>query len=285
MLLVEQLTPLFAELAAQENLQLWLRQAIDPATTGPEVRGVLVMPPDPGVAALAQALPNIPFLTIGIPDVQASGNLSVIISTEPQPDQAGFLAGYIAATVTRDWRAGVISRGDLPAGQASSLAFNNGLIFFCGLCRPAFPPYVAYPILISLPAGAGEADFQAAVDALLTSAVRTVYIAPSAYDPALLTTLQGKTMNWIAQGIPPSELEANWIASIGIDLPQAIHQVWNDWLSGKPAVQVTPPVAITYANPTLFSPGKQDFVTRMLADLQAGYVDTGVDPSTGQPRP
>ena len=41
------------------------------------------------------------------------------------------------------------------------------------------------------------------------------------------------------------------------------------------------PLALTERSETLFSPGRQQLVDRILADLLAGYIDTGIDPETG----
>ena len=40
---------------------------------------------------------------------------------------------------------------------------------------------------------------------------------------------------------------------------------------------------ITDRNEGLFSPGRQLYVERMLADLLAGYISTGINPLTGEP--
>jgi hypothetical protein len=37
-------------------------------------------------------------------------------------------------------------------------------------------------------------------------------------------------------------------------------------------------------NPALFSPGKQRLAQETLDDLLAGFIDTGVDPVTGESR-
>jgi hypothetical protein len=44
------------------------------------------------------------------------------------------------------------------------------------------------------------------------------------------------------------------------------------------------PLALQHVNPQLVSPGRQRLVEEMLAELRAGYIDTGVDPATGESR-
>jgi hypothetical protein len=44
------------------------------------------------------------------------------------------------------------------------------------------------------------------------------------------------------------------------------------------------PVGYNDVNPAIFSPGRQKLVDRLLQDLQAGLIDSGVDPLTGEAR-
>ncbi len=141
---------------------------------------MVALPPDPGIANLAAANPQAQFLAVGIPGVTVTSNLSQIGSDGERPDQQGFLAGYLAAVITPDWRVGVISQSDSPAGKAAQNGFTNGVIFYCGLCRPSYPPFIQYPILVDLAAGT---DPQAAVDSLVSNAVKTVYVSPAVEDP------------------------------------------------------------------------------------------------------
>jgi hypothetical protein len=47
---------------------------------------------------------------------------------------------------------------------------------------------------------------------------------------------------------------------------------------------VTLSVGLGNVNPDLVSPGRQQLVEAMLADLRVGFIDTGVDPQTGESR-
>ncbi len=285
--LKESATNFLQELAGTAGLALEVVDVVDPTSLGTEVAGIVALSPDPGIAALAQANPSIPVLAVGIPGIQGTGNLSVMPVGEAGADLQGFLAGYLAAVVTPDWRVGVISRSDTPQGKSFSLGFSNGVVFFCGLCRPVDPPYNAYPVVVNLPAGAGAADFQAAVDTLVNSGVTTVYVAPTMNDDALLQSLAQAGLSIIGSQPPPVGLEASWISSVGIDLAEMLRLTGAEWLAGQnPAnPQEIVPVGFFNPNPTLFSPGRQELVARFQKDLMAGYVDTGVDPSTGDARP
>jgi hypothetical protein len=110
---------------------------------------IVALPPDPGLAALIAAAPETQFLAVNIPGLEPAPNLSQIQAQGVRPDQSAFLAGYLAAAITQDWRAGVISL----AGDATArLGFTNGVYYFCGLCRPAYPPFPnpGYPLSVEL---------------------------------------------------------------------------------------------------------------------------------------
>ncbi len=270
-----------SELAAQNNLSFEMVTDLSSPTFGLETRLVAALPPDPGIANLAAANPQVQFLAVGIPDVQIADNISLIGSGGERLDQQGFLAGYLASVITQDWRVGVISQSDSPAGNAARNGFTNGVIFFCGLCRPAYPPFIQYPIVVDLPAGA---DPQAAVDTLVSNAVKTVYVFPGAQSEALLNLLAQAGLQIIASGAPTPQIANQWVAGISMDQMGAVRQVWPRLLAGEGGLNLSTPLALVERNEALFSPGRQRLVDKILTDLLAGFVDSGVDPQTGEMR-
>jgi hypothetical protein len=282
--LAANLQTVLAELTAQDGLTLDVRTQLTGLDLEPEVGMLVAVPPDPGILNLAAANPQVQFLAVGIPGLQAAQNLSVIGSGSERADQQGFLAGYLAATITPDWRVGVISRADTSAGKAARNGFTNGVIFFCGLCRPAFPPFIQYPIFVDLPGGATPADQQAAIDTLVNNAVNTVYVFPGAGDNTLLEGLAAAGLNIIGGATPPASLTGDWVASIRLDVSAAVRQAWPRLSAGEEAVNLNVPIAITDQNLALLSAGRQRIVQSLLDDLLAGFIDTGVNPETGDRR-
>jgi hypothetical protein len=272
------------ELSAQDGVSIEVRTDLTQIEFAEGVRLVIVLPPDPGILNLAAANPQAQFLAFGIPSLEAAGNLSVIGSKGERPDQQGFLAGYLAAVITSDWRAGVISRADLIESRAARLGFDNGVTFFCGLCRPAYPPFVQYPQFVELTAGAGQAEAQTAVDAMIGNAVKTVYLAPGVGDELLIQSLAQAGVTLISSGTPPAQIQSNWAAVIRVDELSALRQIWRRLLNGEGGIQMSAPLMLSDVNRNLFSMGRQLLVEKMLADLLAGFIDTGVNPQTGELR-
>jgi hypothetical protein len=281
---INAIKPVLMKLSEQTGLELETWTNIDQLELAPEIRLVIGLPPDQGMANLASANPETQFLAVGIEPLEPTANLSIVAARNNHPDRQGFLAGYLAAVITPHWRIGVIDMPENPQEKALRHGFNNGVIFYCGLCRPAVPPFVQYPVNISLPMGAGSADHQAAVDQLLANAVQTVYVSAETNDPALLEALASAGINLIGTEPPHESFRSHYIASIQIDLGSAIEDVWPSLLTGEGGQLINPTMKIADITSDLLSPGRKVFVEQMLSDLQDGYIDTGVDPQTGELR-
>jgi hypothetical protein len=281
---MEALQSKLKELASQDGLLFKMREQISVSDLGENVRLAVVLGPDPGIQSLAQANPDIQFLALGISGLDPAPNLSIIGSGDQRPDQQGFLAGYLAAVITQDWRVGVLTPAGKPAGNAARLGFVNGAIFYCGLCRPAYPPFLQYPVTIELPAGADQVEQQAIVDALVASVVQTVYVSPAASDLALLDLLAQAGINIIGSTPQPEGLGDRWVATLRVDLIGAVEQVWPKLVAGEGGLRLDVPLVLADRNNTLFTPGRQGLVEKLMSDLAAGFIDTGVDPVTGEPR-
>ncbi|NJN79308.1 MAG: hypothetical protein HC797_01890 [Anaerolineales bacterium] len=103
----------------------------------PTLKVVIALPPDPGIATLAPAAPSVQFLAVNIPNLTAGGNLSVL-APDNQVELPAFLAGYTLALLTYEYHIGMLyPEGDESAVRAVN-AFNNGMRYYCGLCKRIF---------------------------------------------------------------------------------------------------------------------------------------------------
>jgi len=269
---------------SQLGMRWEMRPDLEPGKLGEAVRLVILLPPDPGAASLASASPGVQFLAVGIPGLASGPNLSVVGEQGERYDQQGFIAGVIAAMITPDWRVGVISHSDTPAGKAARQGFLNGTVYYCGLCNAYHGPIFDYPQFVELPSTASPAEWQAAADILLSQAVKTIYVFPGIADPGLLDYLASSGISLLGGGSPPEALRLSWVASLQADPLPAILEALPGLLKGEAAGSLPLPVAITEVNPQLFSPGKQALAERIRLDLLQGFIDTGVDPLSGESR-
>jgi len=287
--LTAELQPLLGELAAQAGMHFETRQEIVPTDLQTEnVRlAVIAGLDDASLSALAASAPATQFLLIGSTGLQPSANLSILSASVQRPDVQAFLAGYIAAGVTKDWRVAVVSEAGTAPGKAARWGFTNGVDFFCGLCQPVYPPFPipSYPLVWELAAGASQGEWDAALAYFKEWQVQTVYLAGTVASDEALSAFAGAGFNLISDRIPPTGLQERWICSIGASAPgEALKTIWPDLISWKGGAKVDLPLAFTHINQAVFSPGRQQYVNEMLADLLAGFIDTGVDPVTGEKR-
>ncbi len=283
--LAADLQDLLADLSSQAGLRFQVRPELTVSDLQDEAKIVVAVPPAFGIASLASAAPETQFLAVKLPEVEPDQNISVIRSQADRPDWRGFAAGYLAAAITLDWRVGVISELDTPVGNAARWGFVNGVTYLCGLCRSVYPPYptTGYPLVVQLPQSATQEDWQSAINDLKVWQVGTVYVAPEVAAPGLLNELAQAGINIVGVGQAPAGIKSNWVASLGSENPlEAVQEIWSSLLEGRGNQVIELPLVVQDANPDLLSPGRQGLVERMLADLMAGYIDTGVDPTTGE---
>jgi hypothetical protein len=284
--LVKALQTALNDIVVGAGLRWQLRQQLLVSDLGPEIHLVVAAAPDGGLADLVAAAPDTQFLALGNPGLESAPNLTVL-DENLHLDQQGFIAGYIAAMLSDDWRVGVIGASDTIEGKSARTGFLNGVVYFCGLCRPAHPPFYEYPLYIELPATATSPEWQEAANYMVDHYVQTVYIYPGDGDKAMLTILADAKINIISSGAFPEQAKPTGVVSLTVDaLPLIQNQVaglLNGSLAGGQTI--TLPVQFTQINPTVFTPGKQRLAQQVLSDLQAGLIDTGVDLTTGEALP
>jgi hypothetical protein len=238
---------------------------------------VIAFPPDPGIAALAAAAPQIQFLAINIPEVTAGGNISVL-GNNSQVDVAAFLAGYTAAMITDDHRIGMLMPKDNADAQRALNAYANGMAFYCGTCRPLYLYNWTYPQYVEIGADEDKANYHAYADILMLQyKVQTIYLYPDIATPELEEYI-GSTGTAMIGTVSPEQSPAGWVMTIQPDIIKAIQNAWPDLTAGKGGVTVQSPLGLGNIDPTLLSPGKQRDVERTLNDLQAGRISTGANP-------
>lgn len=281
---VDQLYNGLAESFSERGLRWEVRTALNPAEIDASLRLVILLPPDPGASQMASAFPQIQFLAVGIPGLSPAPNLSVVGALGERYDQQGFLAGIIAAMITPDWRVGVISLSDSSAGKAARQGFLNGAAYFCGLCLAYHGPIFDYPQFAELPSTATDSEWQTAADILLKQAVKTVYVFPEITAPGLLEYLANLNVRLLGSGTPSDALRSVWVASVEVDALPVIKEILPDLLAGRGGQDKPLPVTVKEVNAELFTPGKQALLEEMRIDLIEGWIDTGVDPITGEPR-
>jgi len=279
----DQYQTLIYDLAHANGMRFQVRNVLTPADLafeGPALKVVIVLPPDPGLAALTAAAPGVQFLAVGIPGLAAASNLSSVGAAGFPVDQQAFLAGYIAGMVAPEWKVGVLYQKETTGGEAARNAFANGFYFYCGTCRnPTFPqPSGIYPILVGIPTDAPESDYNGHADILIQNIVKVAYVYPEIATPDLLSYMAQNGVLLISQTLPGEDVRSNWVASIQPDLTSALQRIFPDLAAGNGGQVAPTPLFLADVNPDLLSDAKMRLVQDVLNGLQNGTIGTGVNP-------
>ncbi|MBE9524734.1 MAG: hypothetical protein IMY76_06520 [Chloroflexi bacterium] len=243
------------------------------------VQWVVALPPAANLNELVAASAQTRFLTVGIQGLDSAPNLSMIAPDGPRLDHQGFVAGYIAAMITTDWRVGVISIAESIAEGDARNAFLTGVEFYCGMCAPTYPPYIEYPLYVEAAGSAGAAEWQSAADILLSRGVETVYVVPGAGDENLLRYLANSGVKIIGGAVHPEDIADAWVATLDFSPSQAFLDFWPDFVAGQDGQTIDVPLSMIYINDDLLSIGRQRLVREVIADVLAGYIDLGTNPA------
>jgi hypothetical protein len=260
------------DLAQGSGYRFQVRNALSPTDVAePGLQVVIAVSVDPGIAALAAAVPQVQFLAINIPNVAPGGNVSVL-GGNAQSDIAAFLAGYTAALVTDDYRIGMLMPRDNGDAIRALNAYATGMAYYCGSCRPLFFFNWTYPQYVDIAADEDKSVYHAYADILIMQyKVRTIYIYPDVYTEELASYI-GTTGTYAIGTISPEQRPGGWVMTIQPDVIKAIQNAWPQLISGQGGVTVQSPLGLSDVDPTILSPGKQRLVEQTLNDLQAGLI-------------
>jgi hypothetical protein len=182
-----------------------------------------------------------------------------------------FIAGYLSALISNDWRVGGLIPPIQYQNTGADLVFQNGAVFLCGRCAPTFGPIVDFPITALLSSPEDNDSTLQTYGEISTNKINTLFI-PSAYlfdDLVILLQQSGVTI--ISDAKSGGE-QSDWIDYAIIDnLSELIINAISD--TGQQEGLITTPVEFSvYSSIGELSPGKSDFINDMIKNLQAGFI-------------
>ncbi len=291
-ILAEQMQSFLAERIPQHGMRFQVRPSLSQDDfERDDFRWVIAIPPYSDLGSLAISAPNARFLAVGFNDLEPTPNMTVIAKPDDWYAQQAFMAGYIGMVITPDWRAGMI-RVNTPEGEVAARSFETGALFFCSspsapgqnlFCRPDYAPVYEYPIIAFGEPETTADEWPGVGRYMLNQYVDTMFISPEVESDQLFRYLAQEEVEIIGSAPPLDDIRSQWVASLEFDLFQVFQEFWPEFVSGADGQLVTVPLTITHVNPDLLSPGRQQFVEIMLANLIAGYVDYGLDNSVNNP--
>lgn len=277
--LAQQLEQTMKTLAETAEMRFQVRPSLNQNELSADMTIVAALSPDPGIAALALASPQTQFIGVGIEGLTAGENLSLIHAQAYDTQEMAFIAGFIAGVITPDWRAGIL----LPADQAEAdlllQAYGNGLHYWCGLCQPAYAPFVVYPQSAQVLNPSEPVAALSTVDTLINAGVTTIYIPDGVMTTAFLEYMAQKHIMMIGSGKPPEDVASLWVVSLQAGSPlAAFESIWLEALEDHGGGTIIVPLALANTEAGLLGGARQRVVNDMLEELSNGLIEPGLVP-------
>lgn len=262
------------DLAQGSGYRFQVRNTLLPTDlSDPNLKVVIVLPPDPGVVSIASSAPAVQFLTVNIPNVTPGGNVSVLAG-DAQGEIPAFLAGYVAAMISDEYHIGMMIPKDDPDALRAFNAFNNGMIYYCGLCRTFYMTETTYPTYIEVPRDESPARYGGYANVLINDRrVYTIYVHPSLANAEFLSYIGTQGINLIGTSLPDPR-PGGWVMTIRPDTIKAIQLAWSGLISGQGGVNVQSPLGIADVDTSILTEGKLRLAQETLDALLAGRILT-----------
>jgi hypothetical protein len=177
------------------------------------------------LAEVAASTPQTQFITTA-QNTAAAANISTLTAN---PVHLAFMAGYLAAMTSEDWRIGALISDPVNLGLAD--AFKNGGIYLCGRCTQAYPPQnIYYPVTYSTDGSNDAASWAAQANAMwMETYANSVYIDTAADFPEVLDVFTDKVLY---SNNPASANLARYAAILGGDVASTLQTALPELLAG-----------------------------------------------------
>ena len=236
-----------------------------------DLNGIKIMVVNGGLdnlADVAAAAPQTQFVLLG-QNGSPAGNISTLTTN---PTHLSFMAGFLAAMTSEDWRATALIEEDATLGLAD--AFANGGSYLCGLCTPIYTPLLYYPQVYPVPPQSDLTVWSTQATALKTNTTPdTVFIGATGDDPAVLDIFSDAIL-FSSNAASPNL--ARYAAILGADAASALKQALPDLLAGNGGkslsariglVRINNPEIVTDAKKALFDQTAQDLADNKINPL------------------
>ncbi len=246
------------------------REQFAASQLGDTTRLVVSLAGDGELRAMADARSQTQFLAIVAGEGTWPENVHTLSQTQVLPEQQSFLAGLILAMSTPDYRVGVISQSDNPAGEIAKGGFVTGARYFCGLCNARYTPVLYYPMTAEVESPTGV---QAAVDALMAQSVTAVYLQPELSSPEVIDYLNTKGLATVGiEGQAGIESAQGLVAMISSGKIGDISPFVERILAGESLGALHVGLELTHVNEEKLTSGRRVLFERFKEDLLNGEI-------------
>lgn len=268
---VNQIQSALEELIIDSEQLLVVDTGISPEEVTDDVVVVIGVGHDLDLVNLAASAPQTHFVTVDHPGAEPTTNLSVIGDPLVDRQHQSFLAGYLAALVSSDYKVAALIPSDSDQSNVILDAFLIGVRFYCGICKPLYPPYENFPQHEMLPVENAADGFRPVIDTLVMRGVEVLYLPGELHSPQILTYLADTGIKVVSDQ-SPDVTRNNWVGTVEVDPGPALVALWPDLTAGAEGVRKSSSLTLLDVETGLLSAGRRRVFDQMLADLQAGLV-------------
>lgn len=270
--LVDETTLMLNNFAQQSGMVVEIQDESNFNRPSSEVKIVVVIEPQKDYSDLVRTNLDVQFIFLNGNNTPPLANLQILSPSGNAEISKGFLAGYMAAIQTEEWRVGIINYTN-EEGLDQKKGFLNGVKYFCGLCLPQFPPYYDYPLFAEIPVDSSLSEWKQTADLLLNKAVDTIYVSGQNILEAQFQYLADSGVNIIAEVAPPDSVRPNWISSLGYDVLENLEAALLKIHENERLDQVESPLKLTNVNDENLSSARQIHLEEIIDLLANGIID------------
>jgi len=274
---VSQIQAALEHLLTDSPMMLMIRDNLILEMLTPNVEVVVGVGPTLNLGELARSAPAIQFVAVNDPAAQPADNLWVVGNLRDDQQRQAFMAGYLAALVSEDSKIAALVPSETEDSNLILDAFINGARFYCGICRPLYPPYNSFPQWETLAVENAKTGFGTVVDNLVAKGVEIVYVPGVLATQELLSYMAELNIN-VVSDTSPDVRRNNWVATVKADPGLALMELWPDLLAGSELKQISSQIILDDTGSGLLTEGRHRIFEEMAADLQAGIISPGEAP-------
>ena len=232
---------------------------------------VVALGDDIDVNNLAINYPEVSFVAVENGSAAPSDNVSVIGDPTIDQQRRAFMAGYLAALISDDYKVAALAPTEVSTTEIVLESFVVGTRFFCGICQTKYPPYQRYPQWETLPADGLADTYQPVLDNFENNGIEVFYVHGDLVSPPILASIAEKGITVIGDQ-RPEITRINYAGTILSDPAPALESIWDDILNGENGTQKAASILLVDRNPDLVSEGRYQLFLEMVDDLQAGLI-------------
>jgi len=268
---VSQIQSALSMLLVEGESVLLLQESLSPDMITLNVKVVIGVGPNLNLSDIAASKPDVSFVAVEDPTAIPASNLSVIGDPIFERQSQAFLAGYLSALISEDYKVAALIPEDIESMDVLIESYMIGAEFFCGVCNPLHPPYNDFPYWQTLSIEDSSSGFEPVIDSLVNYGVEVIFIPKVLTSSELLSYVASLGMKVISDGYPDLARN-NWVGTVTLDLGAALVDLWPSLITNPEGVQIPGAIILTNTDAGLVSEGRRRLFDEMAADLQAGLV-------------